>query len=457
MEQSIVFGDRFIPVSLPDETKVLSAGLTTRLEPIADLESALIEALDHPVDTPPLRELARGRSRVTIAFDDPTVPCFAPVWSTAIPLVLQRLEEAGVKRENVTLVCANALHRKFTHDELEGILGAGLVREFADRLVCHDAEAPEEIEKLGVTPNGYNVELSTHVTNSDLTIYVNASTIRGFSGGWKSICVGLSTYNSIKHHHNPDDMSMSLHRNRMHEMLNEMGALVTATLGADRIFKIETILSNPLQVSAFTAGTIDGTRSVALGANSSAMDRRASSEKYDVIVYGLPDWSPYASYSFTNPLLTLISTGLGYLGGMIEAAGKKDCTVILATPCVNRWDDRAHPSYKEIWDRVLPVTKDPYEARKLYEDEYAHHAHYIERYRFSNGFHPVHGIMALFPLKRLKHAGRVLVAGAEDHSIVSHAGFEPFETVEDAIAEARASKPDATIGLVPYPMAVNRT
>ncbi|GAC1417688.1 MAG: hypothetical protein NVSMB57_12570 [Actinomycetota bacterium] len=457
MQQSIVFGDRFIPVTVPDDTAVLSAGLTTRLEPISDLESALRGALAHPVDTPPLRELARGRKRVTIAFDDPTVPCFAPVWSTAIPLVLAELEAAGVRRDDVSLLCANALHRQFTHEELAGILGPDLVREFSGRLRCHDAEDPDAIERLGVTPHGYDVELSKAVTESDLTIYVNASTIRGFSGGWKSICVGLSTYASIRHHHNPDDMSMSLHRNRMHEMLDEMGALVTQRLGGDRIFKIETILSNPLAVSRFRAGTVDGTRAAALEANRSAQDRRASDEKYDIILYGVPDWSPYAAYSHTNPLLTLLSTGLGYLGGMIEAAGAPGCTVILATPCKNRWDDRAHPSYREVWDRVLPITRDPYKAREMFEPEFAHHAGYIERYRFANGFHPVHGILALFPLKRLRFAGRVFVAGAEDPSVVEHAGFHSFATVEDAIAEARGIKPDARVGLVPYPMAVNRS
>ena len=38
------------------------------------------------------------------------------------------------------------------------------------------------------------------------------------------------------------------------------------------------------------------------------------------------------------------------------------CTVILATPGLDRWDHEHHPSYREVWDRVLPVTRDPYEA-----------------------------------------------------------------------------------------------
>src|ERR671934_250998 len=93
-----------------------------------------------------------------------------------------------------------------------------------------------ELPDTTVTPDtGVSVPLPV---DDDLTVYVNCSTVRGFSGGWKSICVGLSTYRSITHHHNPDDMSMSTERNRMHEMLDEMGALVTQRLGSDRIFKI---------------------------------------------------------------------------------------------------------------------------------------------------------------------------------------------------------------------------
>jgi hypothetical protein len=178
----------------------------------------------------------------------------------------------------------------------------------------------------------------------------------------------------------------------------------------------------------------------------------------DVVLYGVPDWSPYAAYSFTNPLLTLISTGLGYLGGMVEAVGRPGCTVILATPCPDRWDDEHHPSYREVWERVLPETRDPWEARERFEPELAERSDLIERYRTGFGFHPTHPVMALYPLKRLRHAGRVIVAGAEDPEVVRHAGFEPAASVEDALAMAAEVHGSAqTVGFVRYPPAVSRS
>lgn len=459
MREQIVFGNDWITVDLPDFTRIVSPGVSLPLEPASNLRAVYEEAVQAPIDRPPLAELARGATRVTVAFDDPTVPCFAPAWAEAVPVILNALERGGVDAENITLVNANALHRKFNHDELAGILGDDIVRRFEDRLTCHDAEDPEGNVHLGATNAGEDVEVNRLVVESDLTVYLNTSTTRGFSGGWKSVCVGLSTYRSIRHHHNPDTMSMTLEKNRMHAVLDRMGAVVERELGANRIFKLETVLANPLQVHRVFGGSVGATRAAVLDLLRKHQPARRSlvDEKVDVVLYGVPDWSPYAAYSFMNPILTLISTGLGYLGGMIEALGKPGCTAILATPCPNRWDTEHHASYPEVWERVLPETNDPYEARARFEGEFAVREDYIERYRRANAFHPVHAIMALFPLKRLRHAGRIIIAGAEDHSVVRHAGFEPAATVEEALGMARGIHgEDMSVALVRYPPAVNR-
>jgi lactate racemase-like protein len=461
VRERLVFGEGFVEAELPDDTHVVSPGLSLPLEPVAELTGAVRDAIEHPLDSPPLGERARGAGRVTIAFDDPTVPCYASVWSTAIPVVLETLERAGVPRKAVTLLCANALHRQFTTNELAKLIGEDVAHEFAvdGRLRCHDAEDPDGLEHLGDTERGHPVDVSKHVTDSDLTIYLNTSTTRGFSGGWKSVCVGLSSYRSIRSHHDPDTMSMSLERNRMHEILEAMGRVVVDELGRDRIFKIETLLANPLQVHRIVAGDVDACRAVVLDVTREHQPPRREllDEKVDVVVYGVPDWSPYAAYSFTNPILTLISTGLGYLGGMIEALGKPGCTVILATPCPDRWDHEHHPSYREVWDRVLPLTHDPYEALELFEPELARREDYIAKYRTGFGFHPTHPVMAIYPLKRLRHAARVVVAGAESPDVVRHVGFEPAATVEEALGLAReVHGPNPSVALVPYPPAMSR-
>lgn len=462
MRETLVHGPGWIEADLPDDTHVVPAGVALPLPPTADLHAAVREALDHPLDTPPLREVARGRRRVLVAFDDPTVPCYAPLWSTAIPLVLGDLQRAGVPEHGVTLLCANALHRKFTADELARVLGEGTAARFVwdGRLLCHDAEDAANIVRLGEAPSGAPVEVNGLVVDSDLAVYVNASTTRGFSGGWKSICVGLSTYASISTHHSPDTMSMTTEKNRMHRALDEMGTVVERELGTDRVFKVETILSNPLQVHRVLGGSVGATRAEVLRVTREHQPPRPTllEEPADVVAYGVPDWSPYAAFSFLNPILALVSTGLGYLGGMIQAVGKPGCTAIIAHPCPNVWDDGRHPAYREVWERVLPQTRDPYEARNRFEPDLAMREEYVARYRGGFGFHGSHAVMALYPLKRLRHASRVIVVGPDDPAVPAHLGFDSAPTVERAVEmSADQHGRHQRLALVRHPPAVNRT
>jgi hypothetical protein len=65
----------------------------------------------------------------------------------------------------------------------------------------------------------------------------------------------------------------------------------------------------------------------------------------------------------------------------------------------------------------------------------------------------VHAILATHPLKRLKHAGRVFVAGALDPKVPERVGFIPMPSVEDAIAEAETIHGmDCSIAVVPNAM-----
>ncbi len=439
---------------LPAGSRLLSNVERAALPPLDDLDGAVRQALAAPRGLPRIGALVRPGDTVTIAFDDHTTGSFGPIRPVAIRAVLDELEAAGVRRRDVTLVCANALHRMLRPAELARLLGDDLVREFGPRLICHDAEDPDQIADLGVTAeHGYPVEVHRLVAESALTVYVNTNYIRGFTGGWKSVCVGLSTWRTIRVTHTPDGMSMSVNRNRMHAVLDEMGHHLEARLGK-RIFKIDTLLADPHRAARVFAGAVDETRRVALEAQAELYPprREASGERFDVLVYGVPDSSPYAIFASVNPILTLISSGLGYLGSMIEAVGKPGCTVIMAAPARDTWDRVAHASYPEVWDRILPETRDPYEITERFAEDYARRPDYVQAYRQGYAFHPIHGILATHPLKRLRHLGRVIVAAPRDPHVPRHLGFEVASSVESALARARAIHGrDAAIACVEQP------
>lgn len=453
MRAEIPFGTSTIEAEIPDRAARLPNVPGAKLPAIKDLAGALREAIENPIGSPRVRELAKPGSKAVIAFDDATVMSFGPVRGLAIKLLLAELESAGVPRKNVWLICANALHRKFRPHEMGLMIGPDLVAEFGERCLCHDAEDRDAIVDLGKTAGGYDVEINRHVAEASTTIYVNAGHNRGFTGGWKSVCVGLSTYKSIRHHHTPDGMSMSIEGNRMHAMLDEMGAHLERKIDG-KIFKIDTILANPFQAARVFAGSVWETRKAAMRLMSELYPARRdlASEKFDVILYGVPSWSPYAVYAKMNPLLTLVSSGLGYLGGTIQALGKPGCTVIMATPCPNEWDRVHHASYPEVWETVLPQTRDPYAIARDHAERFATHPGYIEKYRHEYAFHPIHAILAAYPLRRLQQVGKVIVAGIQEPAVARHLGFEAAKTVEEAVAMAEATHgKNCSVGYVEQP------
>lgn len=435
MKITMPYGNGVLMAEVPDRTQTVKSSWTPeKLAPVNDLEAEIKRALSEPLDSKPLPELVKPGSTVAIAFDDPTVLCFAPVRQTAVKLILEQLLKAGVKKKDILFVCASALHRRWTKKEMGAIIGENIVNDNYYRVLSHDAEDKENLVYFGATENGYDVEVNKCVSECDVTVYVNTSTLRGLTGGWKSVCVGLSTFKSIRWHHHPDGLSAKVHDNPMHIILDEMGNFLESKIGKGRIFKIETVLSTPFEVHKVFAGSVSGARQEVV--KILLKEAPKQEQKYDVVLYGVPSYSPYAAFATMNPILTLLSTGLGYMGGINEKIGKKGCTTILATPCPDEWDDVHHAPYREVWDRVLSFTKDPYQIQDQFEEEFANRADYLYKYRFCNSFHPTHGLMACYPLRRMKHIGRVMVAAPKEPELIKHAGFIPAPSVEDAIKKA---------------------
>lgn len=446
---TLPYGDSTLEAEVPDRARIIGlppAG-AQRTDAGSDAagrsarEARVAEALANPLGVPRIRDQVRPGARVVIAFDDPTVRGSGDIREVVIEACLAELAEAGVPEENVTLICANALHRKFTHEELERDLGAGLVARFRDRLFCHDAEDHANLVDHGLTANGYHADVSRFADEADLCIYVNAGCFMGFSGGWKSIAIGLATWRSIKSTHHPDGMSMSVRHNRMHAVLDELGEQLEARRGR-RYFKVETIMDPGGRIGGIWAGGVRETRDAALAVLEQRHPPRrnqAGGERADVVLYGVADTSPYAVFARPNPILTLVSSGLGYQGGYIEALGRPGCTVIMATPAREEWDMEHHPAYREAWDTIFPTELDAYGIDARYAEAYAAKAEYIERYRNGVAFHPVHAILATQPLRRAKYASRVIVAGPEDPAVPRRLGFETAPSVEEALRMAESA------------------
>ncbi len=84
------------------------------VEPLADVEKAIDKALADPINSPPLSELAKQGDTVCIVFTDITRNTPEHL---LVPALLAELHAAGVRDEDITLLCGTGLHRPSTPQE----------------------------------------------------------------------------------------------------------------------------------------------------------------------------------------------------------------------------------------------------------------------------------------------------------------------------------------------------
>lgn len=477
----LMAGDDLVPVSLPGPVSFVPA--PPPLEPLPGFRQAVRAALAAPRGTPPLARLAGRGAQVTVAFDDPCLP-LPPLLYDPRRVVLEEvigvLAQAGVRDADITLICANGLHRQWTRWELLPLVGPRLSVRFADRLHCYDAEDPAANVSLGRTASGLLVEVGRRVADADLVVYAGLPYTE-MNGGHKSLACGLSTYASIDQHHGPEVQGRSplMHpdSSEMHRRLWEIGRHIGEQVP---VFQVETVVNNrmwagPLRLLDLRrrrlAPGLGAARRLPAGArrwvrrgmrgayrpagvwagavepvHEAAMARLAASRarvegQADVLVLGLPNLSPYAVHAGMNPLL-VANLGLGYafqLGRPVPLV-RPGGWLVLASPCSPGFDRRHHAAYERFWEEVLPVTRDPLRMRAEFQKAFAADPDLVEAYRHGRAYHPVHPFYAWYWTARARaHLAGVVMAGRDDPVAVERLGFTPAVDVEEGVAMARAA------------------
>lgn len=460
----ILCGDERLSVSLPERTVVMHP--PAPLPALHNPDQAIKEALASPLNHEPIAKLVNPRSRVTIAFDDPVIPQFPmkkpDFREMAISILLDELTQAGVEPQNIRLICANALHRKFTPTELSTVLGNRIPLRFGpSHLYCHDAEDRDHLVFLGETARGIEIELNRAVVESDQLFYVNITSLP-FHGGWKSIIVGLSSFRSIRHHHRPfrgasGKSVMDAKRSSFQKLIWEMGSIVEAELARQgkKIFTIESVLNTaqPQELIAVYAGHIPDVHDKTL----EVLYRQQVvpvSEQVDVAIFSIPNQVYYANLSKINPILVR-NQALSYAFGLYHNKPliREGGIGIFVNPCQRQFHPRNHPSYIELFNQILPYLQDPFDIWEIYAEDFAHRPEYVHKYRYAYGFHGVHPLILWGQgVFALRHLSRLFLAGVQDVEAARRIGFEPFTTVEEAIAEAEAILgKDCTISYLPMP------
>ncbi len=251
MKTRFAFGKDGLDVSVPG-TYACQVVRSHSASALADAPSAVAAALDSPIGCEPLIKMAAGRRTAAISVCDITRP--APN-SITLPPLLERLHQAGIPVEGITILIATGLHRAATQEEIEIILGPEIARKY--RVESHDARDFAAHRSLGKTKRGTPVYIDERFMAADLHItlgFVEQHLMLGFSGGRKLVVPGQAAQETIKVLHSPRFMREplategSIKGNPLHDELLEIAAM------ARHDFILDVTLTQDRRISGVFAG-----------------------------------------------------------------------------------------------------------------------------------------------------------------------------------------------------------
>lgn len=183
------------------EDKNLKAVLNSRTDTYdaGKSEADLVrEALAHPIGTPRLRELARGRQKVVLVTSDHTraVPS-----KLTLPILLEEIR-AGNPDADITILIATGLHRPTTEEEQRRMFGDAIVDQ--EKIVVNKAFEDEDFERVCGLPSGAELWVNRLALHCDLLVtegFIEPHFFAGFSGGRKSILPGICNAVTVNENH----------------------------------------------------------------------------------------------------------------------------------------------------------------------------------------------------------------------------------------------------------------
>lgn len=417
MKYSIPYGSRCAEFDVPED-RVLFTGAMTRLPALPDLERSILNALDTPFGTPPLRTLAMGRKKIVILVEDATRA--TPV-AKLLPTLIRYLNEAGVPDEAISFLTAPGTHRVMTGKEIEEKLGADIVHRFAIRQ--HDATKAEDMVDLGtVTAGGYRipVHINRHAMEADLLIGLGnivPHSDAGYSGGAKILQPGVCDFVTTSATHIAAGFCPDIPLGRVEGNPCRQGMEEVARR-ANLAFILNVVLNHEGQVCGIFGGDfVQAHRAgVCLSEQSFSVPIE---EQADIVVV-----------SSSPADLDYWQAEKGVIGAYF--AVKKGGIIIFAAPCTEGLAHN-HPKFLE-W-LALPLDEVLSRLRALSPEDAEADA--------------VSGVLAVCNCRVRERARIFCVSDGLRKEEYEALQYIPYPTVQEALDEALRRIPDGTVGILP--------
>ena len=156
------------------------------------------EALEHPIASPRLRDLAKGKQKVVLVTSDHTRAVPSKI---TLPILLDEIRQ-GNPDADITILIATGLHRPTTEEEQRRMFGDAIVDH--EKIAINNAFDPDQFVHMGVLPSGADFNVNKLAAECDLLVtegFIEPHFFAGFSGGRKSILPGICSQETVNENH----------------------------------------------------------------------------------------------------------------------------------------------------------------------------------------------------------------------------------------------------------------
>ena len=450
MKFDFEYGQGLMSAELPDNTDVFIPGTTVPDPPhipFDRIEEETLKSLRSPIGMEPLSKLAKKGSKCVIVFPDRVKggEHATAHRKVSIKLILRELYAAGVEKEDILLICSNGLHRKNTQEEIRGVLGQELFDEFwhSHQVMNHDSEDWAHLVDLGVTRRGDPVIMNKYVHDADVAIligHVQGNPYGGYSGGYKHCATGITHWRSIASHHVPQvmhrqDFTPVSGSSLMRTKFNEIGMHMEEKMGK-KFFCCDAVTDT----SARQIAVFSGYAAEMMPLSWEVADKRTyihwAEKKYDVMVFGMPQFFHYGEGMGTNPIMLMQALSAQII--RFKRVLSDRCVILCASLCNGYFHDELWPYTREMYDMFQSDRMNTLPDMNRLGEYFATDEEYIRQYRYTNAFHPFHGfsMIACGHIAEMNTAAIYLV-GTQEPGFARGMGLKTRATFEEALADAK--------------------
>ncbi|WP_132848073.1 nickel-dependent lactate racemase [Serpentinicella alkaliphila] len=163
-----------------------------------DQETIVRKALESPISSPRLKDLAKEKNNIVIITSDHTRPVPSKI---TLPILLEEIR-SGNPTADITILIATGFHRLTTREEMINKFGEDIVNN--EKLVNHDCWDDKNLVDVGILPSGGKLILNKLAMEADLLVaegFIEPHFFAGFSGGRKSVLPGVASGTTVLANH----------------------------------------------------------------------------------------------------------------------------------------------------------------------------------------------------------------------------------------------------------------